>query len=200
MKNTKWIPHCILIFSFTVVFSGCASYHDSPKTNFQLAGNNKSELKKVIRHYSVYRTDSLKRKATIFLIGNMDAQMSYFSKSWDNFQVEPDTLYRKENQPSELIKGFNSLDDKYAFGLQDLTYVSDLQTVSAQFLMSNINQAFRAWKSPYSNYLNFAGFCENILPYRVASEPLSEWRVEINKQFIPDLYVRLKERKDSISA
>ena len=101
MKNTKWIPHCILIFSFTVVFSGCASYHDSPKTNFQLAGNNKSELKKVIRHYSVYRTDSLKRKATIFLIGNMDVRMSYVNKSLDNFLVKPDTLFRKENRPFE---------------------------------------------------------------------------------------------------
>ena len=195
MKNTKHIPYCILIYSFIVVFSGCASYPDSVKSNFQLAGNNKNEFNKVIRHYFVYCADSLKRKVPNFLIGYMDALMSYVSKSRDSFQVKPDTLYRKENQPSESIKGFNVSYDKYSNGLQDKSYILNLQTVSAQFLMSNINQAFRAWKSPYSNYLNFAGFCENILPYRVASEPLSEWRVEINKQFIPDSYVRHIELK-----
>jgi hypothetical protein len=182
------------------VFTGCASYPDSLKSNFQLAGKNNNELKKVIRYYSVYRADSLKRKAAIFLIGNMDAHESYVSKSWDNFQVELEILFSKENRPSELIKGFNALYDKYANGLQDITYVSDLQTVSAQFLISNIDKAFQAWKLPYSNYLNFADFCEYILPYRVGAEPLSDWRAEINKQFIPDLYARLKERKDSISA
>ena len=143
MINIKLNYHCILIFSFIVVFTGCASYPDSLKSNFQLAGKNNNELKKVIRYYSVYRADSLKRKAAIFLIGNMDAHESYVSKSWDNFQVELEILFSKENRPSELIKGFNALYDKYANGLQDITYVSDLQTVSAQFLISNIDQAFQ---------------------------------------------------------
>lgn len=66
---------------------GCVSYSDSLKSNFQLAGKNKSELKNVIHHYLVHRADSLKRKAAIFLIENMDAYMSYVSKSWGDFQV-----------------------------------------------------------------------------------------------------------------
>lgn len=182
------------------VFTGCTSYPDSLKTNFQLAGKNQRELKKVIRHYSVHRADSLKRKATIFLIENMDAHVLYVSKSWDDFHVELDAFYRKENRSFELINGFKALYAKYANGLYDITYVSDLQTVSAQFLIANIDQTFQAWKSPYSHDLNFADFCEYILPYRVATEPLSDWRTKFNKQFIPNLYARLKERKNSVSA
>jgi len=200
MKSTKLYFLCLLIGSLLFLFSGCVSYPTSLNTNFQLAGKNNSELKKVIRHYSTHRADSLKRQAAIFLIGNMDAHVSYVSKSWDNFQVELDTLYKKENRSSELIKGFNALYDKYANGLQNITYVSDLQTVSAQFLIANIDQAFQTWKSPYCHYLNFADFCEYILPYRVATEPISDWRAEFNNQFIPQLYARLKERKDSLSA
>jgi len=200
MKNTKWNSYCEVIFIFIFVFTGCASYPDSLKSNFKLAGKNKSELKKVIRHYSVHRADSLKRKAAIFLIENMDAHTSYVCKSWDDFQGELDTFYKNEDRPTELINGFKALHAKYTDGLQNITYVSDLQTVSVQFLIANIDQAFQTWKSPYCNYLNFADFCEYILPYRVATEPISDWRAELNKQFIPNLYALLKERKDSISA
>ena len=90
-----------IIFSFIVIITYCASYSDSLKSIFQLTGKNKSKFKKVILHYSVYRADSLKRKATIFLIGNMDVRMSYVNKSLDNFLVKPDTLFRKENRPFE---------------------------------------------------------------------------------------------------
>ncbi|HJV77449.1 MAG TPA: hypothetical protein VJ602_03635 [Paludibacter sp.] len=199
MKNLKWNSCNLLMYGFVSVFTGCASYSDSLKTNFQLTGKNQRELKKVIRHYSVHRADSLKRKATIFLIENMDAHVLYVSKSWDDFHVELDAFYRKENRSSELINRFKALYAKYANGLQDITYVSDMQMVSAQFLIANIDQTFQAWKSPYSHDLNFADFCEYILPYRVATEPLSDWRVEFNKYFIPNLYARIKERKDSIS-
>ena len=172
-----------IIFSFIAVFTGCASYFDSLKSYFQLTGKHTSKFKKVNLHDSVYRADSLKRKATILLIGNMDARMTYVNKSWDNFQVEPYTLFRKENRPSELIKEFNALYDKYAFELLNLTYISNLQTASVQFLISNINQAFQAWKSPYSKHLNIVGSCESTCPYRIGTEHLSNWRAEMNNSF-----------------
>ena len=200
MKKSNQAYACFFIICLVSALAGCVSYPTSLAPNFKLAGKNQAELKKVIQYYSTHRADSLKRKAAIFLIENMDAHESYVSKSWDDFQDELDTFYKKEDRPSELNKGFNELYDKYASGLQNVSYVSDLQTVSAQFLIANIDQAFQAWKSPYSKYLNFADFCEYILPYRVATEPLSDWRAEFNKQFIPNLYARLKERKDSISA
>ncbi len=41
------------------------------------AGSNKSELKKVLRHYSWKDKDSLKFKAACFLIGNMKWHASH---------------------------------------------------------------------------------------------------------------------------
>lgn len=81
MRSLKLYFYCSLITFLLFILVGCASYSDSLKSNFQLAGKNKSELKKVIHHYSVHSTDSLKIKAAIFLIENMDAHMSYVSKS-----------------------------------------------------------------------------------------------------------------------
>jgi hypothetical protein len=75
---------------------------------------------------------------------------------------------------SLFADGFKVLHAKYANGLRHITYVSDMQTVSAQFLIANIDQAFLAWKSPYSHDLNFADFCEYILPSRVATELITD--------------------------
>jgi molybdopterin synthase catalytic subunit len=79
MKNTK--SPCLVVFSILFSTIGYASYPSSLEKNFQLAGKNNSELKKAIRHYSTHRADSLKIKAAIFLIENMDAHTSYVCKS-----------------------------------------------------------------------------------------------------------------------
>ena len=189
-----------VLLGIIVVPASSVSYPKSLESNLKLAGKNSAELEKVIRHYSIHRADTLKRKAAIFLIENMDVHESYVSQTWDNFQSELDSLYTKEDRPSELIKGFNTLYEKYNQGLQDVVYVSDLKTISSQFLIKNIDEAFLAWKSPFAKHLNFQDFCEYILPYRIATEPLADWRTEFNKQFIPDMYSRIRKQKDSISA
>jgi len=185
MINTKWIFTPLIIVSISLALVTCTSSPNFLRTNLKLAGKNKSELEKVINHYSTNPSDSLKRKAALFLIENMDAHYSYVSKNWDSFQVELDTLFHKEDRWQVLRSEFNKLYEKYAYGLKDITYVCDLQTVSAQFLIYNIDQAFETWKSPYCNFLSFEDFCEYILPYRVGTEPLCDWRAELNKQFMP---------------
>jgi hypothetical protein len=197
MKNKLRSFPYLLFLSF--IITSCISYPDCLKVNLQLAGQNRNELKKVIRHYSS-RSDSLKRKAAIFLIGNMENHYSYVSKKWDSFQVELDTLFKKEDRGIELYNGFNTLYDKYSIGVKDITYVSDLQTMSAKYLIYNIDQAFKTWESPYCNYLNFDDFCEYILPYRVGTEPLCDWKAEFSKRFLPNLYAKLGGRKESITA
>lgn len=197
MIHSKWIFKLLVIFSILFALVACTSSPNSLRTNLKLAGKNKSELDRVINHYSSNPSDSLKRKAALFLIENMDVHFSYVSKKWDNFQVELDTLFNKEARWQVLRSEFKKLHEKYAYGLKDIIYVCDLQTVSAQFLIYNIDKAFETWKSPYCNFLSFDDFCEYILPYRISTEPLGDWRTELNKQFMPSILDTLKGRKDS---
>jgi len=200
MESTKSHLSYLLFVSLLFLIAGCVSYPKYLETNFQLAGKNKDELKKVIRHYSTHRTDSLKRKAAIFLIENMDMHESYSSKAWDNFQLALDSLFKTEKVTNNLYKGVDNLYAKYSETFQDITYISDLQAVNSKFLIYNIDQAFFAWKTPYARFLNFADFCEYILPYRVGTEPLCNWREVFDRQFIPDLLERIKQKKDTLSA
>jgi hypothetical protein len=85
--------------------------------------------------------DSLKYRAACFLIENMDAHYSYQSDSWEQFQVELDTLYKNECDREKLTKAYNSIYSRY--DLKDVRYLSDLKTVKADFLIRCIEFALK---------------------------------------------------------
>ena len=142
----------IILFVITlgiVIFYLIPDYTSYPKSMdaaFQKAGSNQAELKKVIRHYSWLPSDSLKRKAALFLIENMDAHFSKQSEQWDKFQAELYLLFMKEREKDKLKHGFDSIYKKY--DLSDVVYLSDLETIKAPFLIRSINYAFEKWKTP----------------------------------------------------
>jgi len=197
--NNKYI---VLFISLSLVlFFSCYDFSSYPKSLypiFEQAGSNQSELKKVLRHYGHRASDSLKLKAAIFLIENMDAHHSYVSDQWEECQVELDTLFKKEREKDKLKHGFDSIYKKY--DLSEVRYISDLRQVNATYLIRCIDYAFEKWKTPYAKYLNFDEFCEYLLPYRVGNEPLVNWQKVINNQYIPELFSEIKKSKDSITS
>ena len=55
--------------------------------------------------------------------------------------------------------------------------VYDMNVITAEFLIENIDLSFEVWENPpISKYYDFNIFCEYVLPYRFANEPLSNWR------------------------
>ena len=55
--------------------------------------------------------------------------------------------------------------------------IPDVSVITADYLISNIDLAFYAWKEyPWCRNLSFEEFCEEILPYRMRNEPLENWR------------------------
>ncbi|WP_308765129.1 discoidin domain-containing protein [uncultured Bacteroides sp.] len=176
-----------------------AACSNSTKLNqaLELAGKNRSELQKVLNHYMKSPIDSLKYRAACFLIENMDAHYSYQSDSWEQFQVELDTLYKNECDREKLTKAYNSIYSRY--DLKDVRYLSDLKTVKADFLIRCIDFAFEKWKTSYAEHLNFDQFCEYLLPYRAGNEPLTTWQDIFNEQYIPNLFSSINKSKDSIS-
>jgi hypothetical protein len=200
--HNRWLRISLsMCLAFTSIACEQHRYAQNLHEALGLSGANRVELEKVLTHYSQEESDSLKLKAAKFLISNMDVHFSYKSKAWDDFQVELDTLFKHEDQTEALDKGLKNIYNKYASLIaDDLSYVSDLQTIRADFLIHNIEKAFESWQTPYSRHLNFDDFCEYILPYRAGREPLSDWRNVFQQKFIPSVYSRIAEGKDSIQA
>lgn len=63
------------------------------------------------------------------------------------------------------------------FSYRDTRKVYDAEVITADYLIDNIDHAFEVWgKRPWAKYYSFDDFCEYVLPYRIANEPLEAWR------------------------
>lgn len=64
-----------------------------------------------------------------------------------------------------------------------LTKIYDVQTITADYLIHNIDHAFKKWEEcSWNKNLSFEDFCEFLLPYRIGDEPLEEWRNKYEKK------------------
>lgn len=66
-------------------------------------------------------------------------------------------------------------------------------------LIENIDYAFKAWQLPWATHLSFDEFCELILPYRIGTEPLQNWRKEFYER---NIWIRdsIHDKQDIIKA
>lgn len=153
------------------------------KESLKRAGSNRAELEKVIQKYAEKPEDSLKLKATCFLIKNMPYHFSrdeYYA-SPDGKEYRPDAgLYNtigkmKQHCESLAHKGYSIEKQK----------VYDITTLDSSFLVNNIELAFEAWGKGWAKNVPFDDFCRFILPYRDQSEMTSASRKEMMDKFLP---------------
>jgi hypothetical protein len=147
-----------------------------------LAGKNEAELKKVLEHYAS-PADSLKLKAAQFLIVNMPGHNGYYGNAINKFSnifsiIDTQTYIRGSLSNDEKAHIGDSVISIY--GNPDLSVpeaIEDNKLVSANYLIVNIDYAFKAWKkAPWCKDVSFNDFCEYILPYRIRSEQVQYWR------------------------
>jgi len=139
---------------------------------------NEPALQKVINHYRYEAADDLKLKAAIFLIKEMPG------KGYQQYVLEDSNLnnvdvnlfqYRMKDSIRKMKLYLEQLRGrKIVYSNAGFSY--DLEHISAATLIDNIDAAFEAWKQPWAKHLSFGQFCEFILPYRTAEEPLQDWR------------------------
>ena len=158
----------------------------SPEINKVLfmAGKNRPELEKVLKHYSYPPADSLKLKAAEFLIINMPGKYSeYYDVPWNDVA----TVYLRWTSVADRQRVLNT----YKFG--EKVRQNDVEHISANFLIDNIDLAFEAWRNrPWGKHVSFDAFCEEILPYRVGTEQLEDWRRKALASF-SDIDARLND-------
>ncbi len=189
----------------------CAKIPAELETPLSLAGSNRSELTKVLRHYSRRETDSLKLRAACFLIRNMQWHGNDHELDFSNSGI-PERIQKADTLFYTLFKKYGTDRDKISeeirrsaapFQEQNAKLPctpplvrplapTDLQAIGATFLIRHIDHAFRLReRSEPAGRLSFPDFCEYILPYRPLSRnsPLSEGESlyrQFGKYLLPD--------------
>lgn len=146
------------------------------------AGSNRQELEKVLEYYKKLN-DPQKYEAACFLIRNMPGHLSYYGKDADLYNEQ---LSRIGNYPSkDRLFAWDSLTKvNKILQLNQLKMKEDIHIIKADYLIENIEYAFKAWhEMPWGNRVNFSDFCNYILPYRTDNEQLENWRAKTYSQF-----------------
>ena len=163
-----------IIWSLSIVFFvSCESAGDK-RLDFALeqAGKNRIELEKVLNYY---RNDSLKLEAARFLIRNMPGHGGYEDDRLDSVKAVMKAAV-------ELNIGGYLPDSEWkrkwiGFNYRTLPKRPDIEYMSADYLIENIEQSFKVWEEcPWAKNYSFDDFCEWVLPYRIGDEPLDNWR------------------------
>lgn len=150
------------------------------------AGCNREELFQVIRHYQE-KGDSLKLKAALFLIENMADKCYYTGKAIDEYYTFIDSVYQIQQEEYDIPAIYGEFSNKAQYLKKQPALTADAQTLSADYLIENIEEAFAVWNRPWNQHLSFEEFCELVLPYRVGSEIPESWRSLYRERFEPFL-------------
>ena len=167
----------LILFIISGIFTGCNYQSDRLKAVLKYSGANREELEKVLEHYSKSPADSLKLKSAIFLIENMPGHYTYSGPFLKEYYAKLDTV---RNTPYHEKKLFQMIPFDHPEYRNGLKIREDVKHITADFLIHNIELAFRQWKTlPWLEGVDFNTFREYLLPYRVANEPLDYWRDSI---------------------
>ena len=170
------MKYLIFVTLFFLLFS-CSTKNEALELALQQAGTNRPELEKVLAHY---QNDSLKYQAAVFLIKNMPYYEYQVSPEIDSIKTLLTHILKKGDlTEAERQKGINWQEET-----SNVTYKQDIKEVKASMLIENIDYAFKVWKEkPWNKNLSFEDFCELILPYRIAQEPLTNWRKQYYQKY-----------------
>lgn len=176
------------------------SYPEEVSAVLDSSGANRTELEKVLSHYS-NAEDSLKLQSAYFLISNMEGHsyVTYALKDTSGKEINFNPLdYPDYNT---LESAFDTLKSRYdELDFKKKEEIFDLDTITADFLISQIDYAFKAWsEKPWAKDLSFENFREYVLPYRGSNEPLENWR-EVFRGKYKDIQNKMTDPSNPVEA
>lgn len=169
---------CLIVFSSCRQSPGTDKYGDA----LEASGTNRAELERVLSYYSK-EGDKQKVEAARFLIENMQGLET---QSFDLFTREGGSSdYPLYTHPGLTGKNYMQVLDSLRLDIKPRTE-ADLETVAADYLIRNIDLAFQAWRgNSWSKNYTEELFREYILPHRVDTEDLSDWRSFFIERYTP---------------
>ena len=168
-----------------VAFSGCSKDTMYLRYALKAAGNNKSELKAVLKHYRTVDKDPEKLKAAKYLIANMPAHYSYrdtaainsyYSQALEILGTGPSPDWQRDT-----LRQIS--DTQYPNISRNI--ISDVEVMTADYLIYSIDHAFKQWKTqPWAKHLSYDEFRDWILPYKVTElQSLDAWRDTLSMHY-----------------
>lgn len=148
------------------------------------AGNNRKELFLVLRHYES-QDDSLRLRAAQFLLENMADKGYLTGRSIEEYYNFIDSIYQIKQEEYDIPCIYATFRQQAKYLKENPVLNWDVQTLSADYLIQNIDEAFAVWNRPWNRHLTFEEFCEWILPYRVGTEIPEAWRTLYRERFEP---------------
>jgi len=168
-----------VLFLWVIAAAACSRYPADVEQALKLSGDNRAELEKVLEHYGKRPEDRMKLKSAYFLIANMPYHYTIHDARLDSFRT-----YLNNNKLRDGL--FNDYVKKYGSITGEPEIRPDLQYITSEFLIRNIDFSFRIWQeSSWGKHFSFDDFCEEILPYRLSHEPLEYWKEEYYAAFRP---------------
>jgi hypothetical protein len=165
------------IITLALGCGGTSPYPPDVSETLKAAGDNRGQLEQVIRHYTE-TGDTLKLEAAYYLIGNMGdhCYATFALEDTSGNEIEFNALDYPDY--ATLTASFDSLEQRHGtLDFERKNKIMDAETITADFLITQIDYAFRAWNErPWAKGLTFDDFCAYVLPYRGSNEPLEPWR------------------------
>lgn len=165
---------CLIVFAVLAV---CSCSYDQVDVALRLAGDNRSELERVLRYFEK-TGDKEKIAASRFLIGNMPGHKS-MRGAYEEYWGEADCTLSASDGSLSILDSLEALKEKYDGRIY---YDFDLNYISADYLIHDIETAFDQWRNgEWARHLTFDEFCEWLLPYTCSdNQPLINWRESLS--------------------
>ena len=168
-----------------ILLSSCSRPASNVRKVLRFAGENRPQLEAVLAHYED-SGEPLKYEAAKYLIGNMGGNAAMDGPSLNRYYRLLDGFYTRPDIDIFALREFN--DSLFASPFfTDLKPVFDARTLDSAYLVSHIDRAFEAWESPWAKDLDFNEFCEFLLPYRIGTEIIEDWRTDYRNHYAPYL-------------
>lgn len=121
------------------------------------------------------------------LLGNVAESQPAVSNWWSG-EIETRLVQAGTNR-AEMVKALNEATgarrEGMAFLIENMP-TTDLRTLSAPFLQTNLNLAYEAWKSaPWHTNVTKGMFLNDVLPYVCMNEARDPWREELHRVGAP---------------
>ncbi len=151
------------------------------RQSLDLAGDNRDEMEKVLRHFKNDQ-NPLKYKAAQFLIENMPYHYGWEHEDTTRLHAYYHALQGSNVPAEEIYDSISKADGVYDVSKKHQS--RDIETIKAEFLIDHINAIFEMWETrPWKESVSFDTFCRHILPYRLRDEPLRPWAKELFNKF-----------------
>ena len=167
----------LLLICCASLFLSCNGERRQLRAALAAAGDNRPQLERVLDHYSRNEADTLKLRAAEYLIRYMPLHTSY-DAGIERYYDAVDSLIPSLREKTAFKAGMAELFNRYQ---SQLRLESDLRSITAEYLIRNIDQAFEQWQNGrWGTHLDFGEFCEYLLPYKcIERQPMTDWRSEL---------------------